>query len=98
MSELLDAARALARPPLWTWDGECGFCDGTDSGDNHAPDCPWLALPRIVAAIEAAEHFVSYNHYQDLLRQTVSYRALIEALRGGRTAAPGGGGQCDGST
>ncbi len=23
---------------------------------THAPDCPWLAMPQIVAALEAAEH------------------------------------------
>lgn len=57
---LLDDARRLASkkigikapPPR----SECAYC-GIDYWyhQRHEPDCPWLSLPKIVAALEAAE-------------------------------------------
>ena len=52
MSLLDDARRLLA---LDSTTG-CSACDGW--GATHEPDCSWLALPRIVAALEAAERLV----------------------------------------
>lgn len=57
---LLDAVRRL-RPETYTsetldagYQEVCVRCNHRlDQG--HAPDCPWLAMPRIVAALEAAE-------------------------------------------
>lgn len=67
---VLDAAKALAaREPLEAY-GEvysCVYCRAVQISDksfapvtDHAPDCPWLQLPRIVAALEAAETFVEH--------------------------------------
>jgi hypothetical protein len=51
----LDAARQIrAIEPLEL--DTCVYCGG---GRPHAPDCPWLALPQIVAALEAAERVSS---------------------------------------
>lgn len=39
----------------------CSWCDGivnrceNETEPAHYPDCPWLSMPRIVAALEAAE-------------------------------------------
>jgi hypothetical protein len=59
VSNLLDAARRLNQDePIGQF--ETGgrnyfvFC-GRMVQQGHAPDCPWLSLPRIVAALEAAE-------------------------------------------
>jgi hypothetical protein len=65
----LDAAREYAKYPD-TYESEdetgaleirCTRCDQTAASTElgwpsiaHAPDCPWLALPKIVAALEAA--------------------------------------------
>ena len=57
-------------------------------GYDHYADCPWLSLPRIVAALEAAERLVDnwgdgsevYTVYTDY----PSYRALVSALATGQ--------------
>lgn len=39
----------------------CSLCDASTSeffNMPHEPACPWLAMPRIVAALEAAERVV----------------------------------------
>lgn len=54
------------------WDTEFGHCRFCDQGNyiqlpthcvpkniEHAPDCIWLAIPKIIAALEAAEQVVS---------------------------------------
>jgi hypothetical protein len=59
-------------PPLLSADGSiCAFCGGdADDGRHwvegkgwidgpHCDDCPWLALPKIIAALEAAERLSS---------------------------------------
>ena len=51
---LVEDAKKLAEDG-WLYDGDCGGCDGTDDGYEHTLDCPWLSLPRIVIALEAAE-------------------------------------------
>lgn len=58
MSLLDDARKIAAREPDGGYYIEscCLYCDRNISGDNnHAPGCPWLNMPRIVAALEAAE-------------------------------------------
>ena len=64
MTHLLDDARRLAAidPFVNVWahssgEYECFACEAPWSGEGkqHKPDCPWLALPRIIAALEAAE-------------------------------------------
>lgn len=56
---LLDDARRLADPYAVPEDGPgiCWWCGEPAMwiGGGHAPDCPWLSMPRIVAALEAAE-------------------------------------------
>ena len=59
---LLDAAQRLidVGPPMY--DGICLACYGmsraeTLADNEHATDCPWLALPAIVAALAAAEGY-----------------------------------------
>jgi hypothetical protein len=55
------------------------FCH-KNVGQGHAPDCPWLALPRIVAALEAAERvadarFAAWCAHADVITD------LVDALR-----------------
>ena len=53
---VLDDARRIAEAGAPEYGGDCVLCrqriDG-DAYEGHAPDCPWLSLPRIVAALEA---------------------------------------------
>jgi hypothetical protein len=67
---LLDDIRKLAqRNPVWpdpdyAW--HCKYCmeqtpwlpGAVPEHFNHDPDCPWLSMPKIVAALEAAEAIV----------------------------------------
>lgn len=56
MSSLVEDARRLDNAPLPTDDeGRCWFCEEIPSEEGHHGPCPWLALPRIVQALEAAE-------------------------------------------
>lgn len=76
---LLDDARQLTAVSPMN-DGICVYCDMSD----HSPDCPWLALPRIVAALEAAERLLKNGmkrHYcpDD---HDCPVRTLRNALRG----------------
>jgi hypothetical protein len=59
----LEAAKALAAANPFDGGWACSFCgmpDGTRSGFGrmHEPDCPWLAMPQIVVALEVAEQTV----------------------------------------
>lgn len=61
---LLEDARAISESAPSS-DDQCPHCSayigpvrGGDYGE-HSPDCPWLAMPRIVAALEAAEKVAS---------------------------------------
>jgi hypothetical protein len=61
----LEAAKALAALPMTVsvddgdaGHGEFGCCNQRDYL-GHAANCPWLAMPRIVAALEAAERSLS---------------------------------------
>lgn len=68
----------------------CLFC--ATPSFSHAPDCPWLAMPRIVAALEAAERVISTYDHPDNCDGTVpingpEYRALVAAMQGERVTA-----------
>jgi hypothetical protein len=62
---LLSAARAIAATePLEEYGGvySCVYCRACRHSNQafapvsqHADDCPWLAMPKIVAALEAAQ-------------------------------------------
>lgn len=57
---------------------DCGFCGGAEIRDgerpsvfiryDHHPTCPWLAMPRIVAALEAAERLTQADEPTQELR------------------------------
>ena len=57
---LLDDASRLASHELRDHDdvGGYGFCPLCDEPEGHRSGCPWLAMPRIVAALEAAEAYI----------------------------------------
>ncbi len=62
----LDAARNLAGDTPIDYAGHdrgvlptCWYCERSGWEGDHADDCPILALPRIVAALEAAVQFES---------------------------------------
>lgn len=67
MSAIEDARRLAGAEPVihnkMTSENECAMCMGV-SGD-HVPECPWLAMPRIVAALEAAERHLRSGHPGD---------------------------------
>lgn len=52
----------------------CGFPD-----DPHKPDCPWLAMPRIVRALEAAQALVDAD---SMAEEALARRALVAAMQG----------------
>lgn len=56
MSLLDDARRIMNAGPATYGEWECVLCH-RNGGDRlvHADDCPWLSLPKIVAALERAE-------------------------------------------
>lgn len=59
----LDATRRLLveMPVRGGSGGRCYYCLGDDGGAFHQSDCPWLALPRIVQALEAAQRVVEVD-------------------------------------
>src|SRR5215211_5102066 len=68
MSLLSDARRLLEElgddGPRLMWElpsdmSECALCEVEARG--HKPDCPWLSMPRIVAALEAAERMAEID-------------------------------------
>ncbi len=63
---LLDDARQILKGGA-SGDDECPHCHTyigmTVSGPNspHRDDCPWLSMPKILAALEAAERIADLN-------------------------------------
>lgn len=61
---LIEDAKAILKLGNPVVDGKCDLCEGsyslgpTGTPFSHKPDCPWLAMPRIVAALEAAQAFL----------------------------------------
>lgn len=89
----LDAARRLAAtPPDKGQEGYgpniCGYCEEL-AVSKHAPDCPWLAMPQIVEALEAASAVPPvYDGYPDSRELDDAIEALRAALRGGPDHEP----------
>lgn len=54
---LLDDARRLASDPPISDDAECVYC-GVYHENGHISGCAWLAMPRIIEALEAAQAVV----------------------------------------
>lgn len=88
----MDAARRLDwKRPLWqSDDGEvhCVYCNGMTAADDngfiefgHAIDCPTLALPKIVAALEAAQVVARDAYYSGDADAIVVDDDDINALR-----------------
>lgn len=66
VADLLEAARAIMNgedgsPPVNAL-ARCHWCYEFALTDPHRPDCPWLAMPLIVKALEAAERVVEAGH------------------------------------
>lgn len=84
MSVLEDARRLTSTDPAATTDW-CPFCDG----HQHTKVCPWLAMPRIVAALEAADAALDWLNAVNIgdreARRTAA-DVLMAALR--REATP----------
>jgi hypothetical protein len=56
----LEAAREILEGGA-SWDDYCPHCESTTwhhigYAEGHKLDCPWLLMPQIVAALEAAEN------------------------------------------
>ncbi len=93
MSSLLDSARRLdliaGSVHYETADGRCPFCEDIPSEEGHAANCPTRALPRIAAALEAAERLVGTayvtpdDRMPDSLLRAPNINALVAALRDG---------------
>lgn len=92
MSLLDDAKRLADESPtvaIESGDWRCAFClvDSWSDQDHHASDCLWLAMPRIIAALEAADAFVNIALSGDRLPQVrlagrESFAALAATMRG----------------
>ena len=66
----LAAARLIAAEFPPTSEDACALCFGrvgwdhaTAESTNHEPACPWLLMPRIVAALEAADRVVAVEPF-----------------------------------
>lgn len=88
---LLDDARRLSENDAYVYSeyGDyCHFCNGKaweepPDGSHHiehAPDCPWLAMPKIVAALEAADALIAAMAYPPAAYD--EWQALVVAIRG----------------
>ena len=66
---LIEDAKRLEKSGFTPWEDSCHLtcelCGEDGAGEEgpfpHAPTCPWLALPRIVAALEAAQRVIGMN-------------------------------------
>lgn len=48
---------------------------------GHAPDCPWLALPKIVAALEAMEQIAVAHEEQAYPGYWTAIKTAVDAYR-----------------
>lgn len=94
---LLDDARRLvsAGEPTYYSESEkrlcCTFCvgvegEGQGTDVTHEPDCAWLSMPRIVAALESAERMAmaheqqSYpGYWSEMQKAVLAYREAAGA-------------------
>lgn len=85
MSLIEDARRIMHAGPPTYGEWQCAICqiDGRDRL-THNQDCPWLSLPRIVRALEAArdvlDHIDDIEWAQDSLRHDEDTARLREAM------------------
>lgn len=78
---LVDAARKLWEAGA-SMDEHCHHCDSYITSflpaehqtGEHSPDCPWLALPQIVAALEAAEKVLTAGEPGGATTDGAAYR------------------------
>lgn len=77
---LLADARAIAETPNLDDQGYCVYCPEIVA--DHSPGCPWLSMPQIVAALEAAERLVEHDPAFVYADDRPAYDALKAALRG----------------
>jgi hypothetical protein len=98
MADLIDAAKRLAKGGFTPWEDSCHLTcelcgdDFAEDGAQHEPGCPWLAMPAIVAALEAASAWDAFVLLHGKLaidrsaplaaRAHLLHRALHEALAG----------------
>lgn len=90
MSLIEDARRLAAQSVHEPYAGDhCVFCAGRRNVDDHLPHCPWLSMPRIVAALEAAQAVVDRAFFREdgtyegrRIGYTDALEALVSALRG----------------
>lgn len=84
---LVEAARRLTERGFTPYDEDdaiiCELCDqpvavaNTPNGwAGHAPVCPWLSMPRIVAALEAADRLIDRGGTGDVNEWIALARAL----------------------
>ncbi len=73
---LLDDAKQIAEIENLDDQGYCMYCPTTAHRELHVPDCPWLAMPKIVAALEAADRLIDRGGDED----RAEWIALAEAL------------------
>ena len=91
---MLDDARAMLQiQPLFEEgdDMACRLCGELISPypdfAGHESDCPWISLPKIVAALEAAERVITWDRSvapepSAKLVPASAYDALVAALKG----------------
>lgn len=81
---LLDDAREIQRLGPPDYDGIDLCCQRVQASQDHAPHCPWLSLPRIVAVLEAAEEIAEW--YADYGARSPAFDKLVAALTGEKMA------------
>ncbi len=64
---LVDDARRLEEAEPVNPLTRCYWCEEFTLTEPHAPDCPWLSLPRILAALEAAERVATVTTRQRIM-------------------------------
>ena len=96
MNLLDDARRLLTHRPILGGsrlrsapDGRCYYCGENWKQEPHAPGCPWLSLPKIVAVLEAADAIVNPKELDAfngagpglVLVDEPLYRALVAVMK-----------------
>ena len=92
---MLDDMERMAQPGIASY---CDFCTGSPVS-RHFEGCPLLAIPKIVAVLEAVERVMTPRQYDerdefvgvpaDQVRvvDAVAYDALRAAMQGGKGQA-----------
>lgn len=87
MSLLDDARRIMHAGPATYGEWECVLChrDGKDRL-IHTDNCPWLAMPKIVKALEALDEYIDAIEVSrdsvNVPRRVNAYRVLRGIVRG----------------